>query len=217
MTGVFVTGTDTGIGKTLVAAICVRLLDAEYWKPLQTGLADDPGDTATITRLASPRAVHPPVYALPAALSPEAAALEAGVTIDPARLVLPATPHPLVVEGAGGVLVPITPTLLMADLIHSLGLPALIVARSTLGTVNHTLLTLAALHARAIPILGIVLNGPLNPANRDAIERHGDVAVLAELPPLDGIDPRKISQFANTWRKARALPSTHQGPQVPGP
>ncbi len=217
MTGLFVTGTDTGIGKTLVAAICVRLLDAEYWKPLQTGLADEPGDTATITRLANPRAVHPPTYALPAALSPEAAAAQAGVTIDPARLVLPSTPHPLVVEGAGGVLVPITPTLLMADLIRTLGLPALIVARSTLGTVNHTLLTLAALRARAIPILGVVLNGPPNPANRAAIEHHGDVAVLAELPPLTSIGPAEISDVAGKWSKARALPLTRQGPQVPGP
>lgn len=212
--GVFVTGTDTGIGKTLVAAICVRVLDADYWKPLQTGLADEPGDTATIARLAHPCAVHPPAYALPAALSPEAAAAAAGLAIDPARLVLPTTPHPLVVEGAGGVLVPITPTLLMADLIRTLGLPALIVARSTLGTINHTLLTLAALRARAVPILGVVLNGPPNASNREAIERHGAVAVLAELPPLPTLAHETVAMVAKEW-KARVLPLTRQGPYGP--
>ncbi len=217
MSGIFVTGTDTGIGKTLVAAICVRLLDAEYWKPFQTGLADDPGDTATITRLANPRAVHPPAYALAASLSPAAAAQAEGVQIDPTRLTLPTTDHPLVVEGAGGILVPITHDLLMIDLIHRLALPVVVVARSTLGTINHTLLTLAALRARTIPVLGIILNGPLNPSNRNAIEHHGDVAVLAELPPLEDVSPETIRDVAAKWRKARALPWTHQGPRVPGP
>lgn len=167
---------------------------------------------------ASPiRAVHPPAYALAAALSPEAAAVQAGLTIDSARLILPTTPHPLVVEGAGGVLVPITPTLLMADLIGSLGLPALIVARSTLGTVNHTLLTLAALRARAIPILGVVLNGPPNRSNRDAIERHGAVAVLTELSPLDRIDAASVAEIAGEWQQARALSGSPQGAGVAGP
>ncbi len=209
MNGLFVTATDTGIGKTVVAAICVRVLDAAYWKPLQTGLADEPGDTATITRLANPRRVHQPVYALSASLSPAAAAQAEGIRIDPARLALPAADAPLVVEGAGGVLVPITQDFLMIDLIDRLGLPVVVVARSTLGTVNHTLLTLAALRARAIPILGVVLNGPLNPSNRNAIEHHGAAAVLAELAPLDSIDAAAISGVADKWRKAR--PSlTHQ-------
>ncbi len=217
MSGIFVTGTDTGVGKTVVAAILVRLLDAEYWKPLQTGLADDPGDSATLARLANPRRIHPPAYALPASLSPAAAAELEGVRIDPTRLTLPVIDLPLVVEGAGGVLVPITQDLLMIDLIARLALPTVIVARTTLGTINHTLLTLAALRARTIPILGIIINGPPNPSNRAAIEHHGAVEMLAELNPLDRVDAATINEVADKWRKARALPLTQQEPRAPGP
>ena len=191
MRGVFVTGTDTAVGKTIAAACLVRAWRAGYWKPVQTGLATGDDDTATVAALArlQPERVFAPIYALQAPLSPHAAAELEGVTITMESIALPQTPYPLVVEGAGGLLVPLNDRAFMIDLVAKLALPVLLVARSTLGTINHTLLSLAALRARGLPIAGVILNGPPNAGNRDAIERFGKVSVLAELPrfePLDG-------------------------------
>ena len=196
--GVFVTGTDTGIGKTLVSACLVRAWNAGYWKPVQTGLASEPDDTATVTTLAalSPDRVQAPRHALQPPLSPQAAAALEQVTITLDDFTLPAMASPLVVEGAGGVLVPLSETTLMIDLIARLGLPVVVVARSGLGTINHTLLTLAALRGRQLPIAGVILSGPPNPGNRLAIQRLGGVPVLAELPWLDLVDSDAISHLA---------------------
>ena len=197
--GVFVTGTDTGIGKTLVAACLACAWDADYWKPLQTGLADEPADSDTVRRLAGLDAarIHPPAVRLQASLSPEDAARLEAVAIETDRLALPPGDRPLVVEGAGGVLVPIAPGLLMIDLVARLALPVVLVARSTLGTLNHTLLSLEALRARGIPVAGVILNGPPSPGNRAAIERHGGVRVLAELPPLPPPDVETVARLAD--------------------
>jgi malonyl-CoA O-methyltransferase len=105
-----------------------------------------------------------------------------------------------VVEGAGGVLVPLNETELMIDLIKRLGLPAVVVARSTLGTINHTLLTLHALHARSIPVMGVVMNGPPAPSNRAAIEQFGPARVLAEIPHVEAVTPDWVAQMAGALR-----------------
>lgn len=196
--GVFVTGTDTGVGKTLVSACLARAWGAAYWKPLQTGLKDEPGDTPTVAALAAlpPEHVHPPAYALAEPLSPLAAAELEGVAIDPGALALPDTDRPLVVEGAGGLMVPVTEKVFIIDLIARFGLPAVLVARSTLGTINHTLLSLEALRARGLAVAGVVLNGPPNPGNRAAIERFGKVRVLAEIPTLDRLDSESVAEAA---------------------
>ncbi|QCO19024.1 dethiobiotin synthase (plasmid) [Azospirillum brasilense] len=197
--GVFVTGTDTGVGKTLVSACLARAWDAAYWKPLQTGLKDEAGDTPTVAALAALPAerVHPPAYALAEPLSPHAAAELEGVAIDAGALALPATDRPLVVEGAGGLLVPVTEDVFIIDLIARFGLPVVLVARSTLGTINHTLLSLEALRARGLAVAGVVLNGPPNPANRAAIERFGKVRVLAEIPTLSRLDAESVAEAAS--------------------
>jgi malonyl-CoA O-methyltransferase len=196
--GVFVTGTDTGIGKTLVSAVLARAWDADYWKPVQTGLADEAGDTATVAALAGlePDRLHPPRHAYAAPLSPHAAAALEGCEIALGDFRLPAIDRPLVVEGAGGVLVPLNQHELMIDLIARLGLPAVVAARSTLGTINHTLLTLEALRARKIAILGVVLIGPPSPGNRAAIETFGQVRVLAEIPHLTEVDAAAVDALA---------------------
>ncbi len=205
--GVFVTGTDTGIGKTLVSACLARSWGADYWKPLQTGLADEPGDSDAVRRLAGcdPARIHPPALELRAPLSPEDAARLEAVSIETGRLVLPPGDRPLVVEGAGGVLVPIAPDLLTADLIARLALPAVLVARSTLGTINHTLLSLEALRARGVMVAGVILNGPPSPGNRAAIERHGGVGVLAELPPLGSPDAAAVARLAGLMPSLAAV------------
>lgn len=204
--GVFVTGTDTGVGKTLVSACLTRAWNALYWKPLQTGLAEEEGDTPTVAHLAdaSSERIVPPAATFLAPLSPDAAASAEGREVDTDRLVLPMQEpdRPLVVEGAGGLLVPVTavrdgkPGMMMIDLIASFGLPVILVARSGLGTLNHTLLSLEALRTRGLTVAGVVLNGPLNAGNRQAIESHGGVRVLAELPPLDAVTPDSVTEVA---------------------
>lgn len=204
--GVFVTGTDTGVGKTLTSACLVRAWNALYWKPLQSGLADEEGDTATVIKLSGclPEDCIPPAGAYQASLSPLAAAQAEGAEIDPARLALPLqkAERPMVVEGAGGLMVPATDTLMMLDLAERWGLPVVLVARSGLGTLNHTLLSLEAMRARGLAVAGVVLSGPLNPENRKTIEGKGQVRILAELPQQEAVTPeavRTLSGLIPSW------------------
>jgi dethiobiotin synthetase len=183
--GFFVTGTDTDVGKTLVSAWLMTQLDADYWKPVQAGVEPET-DAATVRRLADVPAqrILPEAYVLPEAMAPHEAARRAGIAIDMAKLEPPATDRLLVVEGAGGMLVPLTDTDYVIDLAAQLQLPVLLVARSTLGTINHTLLSIEALRGRGLPLAGVVMNGPETPHNRAAIERYGEVNVIAEIPWL---------------------------------
>ena len=183
--GFFVTGTDTDVGKTVVSAWLLTHLDALYWKPVQAG-AEPETDAVTVRRLAeiSEDRTLPEAYVLPEAIAPHEAARRAGVAIDMAKLEAPATDRLLVVEGAGGLLVPLTSTDYVIDLAAQLHLPVILVARSTLGTINHTLLSIEALRRRGLPLAGVVVNGPETPHNRAAIERYGEVNVIAEIPWL---------------------------------
>jgi malonyl-CoA O-methyltransferase len=200
--GLFVTGTDTGVGKTIVAACLVRRLRARYWKPIQTGLAEEDGDTVTVTRLAELHAerAHMPRHQFLAPLSPEAAASREGVHIRLDDFTLPEGSGPVIVEGAGGVLVPLGGGAMMTDLMQRLGLPVVLVARSALGTINHTLLSIEALRARQIPIRGVVMAGPAPAENADAIARHGKVPILAMLPWLDRLDAATLAGQAASFR-----------------
>lgn len=192
MRGVFITGTDTDVGKTLVSAWLTHHWRAEYWKPIQTGTAETT-DYGTLARLAPAARIHPSAVALAAPLSPHEAARREKTRIDLSAIRLPDTKGPLVVEGAGGVMVPINETALMIDLMERLALPTIVVARSGLGTINHTLLTLEMLRRRRVPLLGVVMNGQLNPANRQAIEHFGAVTVLAEIQTLPAVTAATIA------------------------
>ena len=196
--GVFVTGTDTGIGKTVVCACLVRRFGADYWKPVQTGLPQDDGDSQTLARQtgAAPARVHAPRYTLQAPLSPEAAAWLEGVSIALADFDLPPGRAPIVVEGAGGVLVPLGGGALMVDLIARLGLPALLVARTALGTINHTLLSVEALRARGLAVAGVVMVGSGGEANAEAIARIGREAVLARIDTVPVLDWDAVEALA---------------------
>lgn len=194
MSGVFVTGTDTGIGKTLVSAWLTHHWRADYWKPVQSGAVED-SDSGTIAALAPGARIHPPAYVLQAPLSPhEAAALE-NIRIDPDKLVLPKTDAPLVVEGAGGLMVPLNESVLTVAFVARLGLPVVLVARPGLGTINHTLLSIEALRHRSIPLLGVILCGGDNQPNRAAIEHFGGTRILAALPALPAIDAAIIEHL----------------------
>lgn len=199
--GVFVTGTDTGVGKTLVSACLVQRWQADYWKPLQSGLGEEEGDTSTVAHLAGQPLCFPPVGAFQASLSPQAAAEAEGVCINPAQLVLPKVEagRVLVVEGAGGLMVPATDRLMMLDLAALWGLPVVLVARSGLGTLNHTLLSLQALRARGVAVAGVVLNGPRNTANSRTIAQKGKVRILAEVDHLAQITPEVVAGQATLF------------------
>jgi dethiobiotin synthase len=184
--GFFVTGTDTDVGKTVVAAWLVARLGGAYWKPVQAG-TDPETDSDTVRRLAGvgQDRILPEACVLPDALAPHEAARRAGLAIDMAKLVPPASDRPLVVEGAGGLMVPLGEQSYVIDLARDLDLPLILVARSTLGTINHTLLSLEAIRRRGLPLAGVVINGPETPHNRAAIERYGRVQIIAEIPRLD--------------------------------
>jgi dethiobiotin synthetase len=184
-----VCGTDTDVGKTVVSALLVQGLSARYWKPVQSGL-EGGGDSERVRRLLDLPAERllPEAYRLHTPVSPHWAAERDGVAIDPARLALPEGEGALVVECAGGLLVPLRRDWLQIDQIQRWGLPVLLVARSGLGTLNHTLLSLEALRQRRLPVLGLVLNGPLHPDNPRTLAALGGVPVLAELPPLEPLD-----------------------------
>jgi len=184
---IFVTGTDTGVGKTIVAAILTAGLDANYWKPVQCGLAAA-SDTELVQRLTGlgDESFYKETYRLKAALSPHAAAALEDCRIELDKFVLPnpVKQGHLVVEGAGGIMVPLNQQDYMLDLMKRLQLPVILVARSGLGTINHTLMSLEIMRQNSIDPLGVVLNGPLNSSNRQAIETYGRTKVLAEIEPI---------------------------------
>jgi len=187
--GFFVTGTDTDVGKTVVSAWLLAHLDACYWKPVQAG-SEPETDSATVRRLTEATAdrILPEAYVLPEAIAPHEAARRTGIAIDMAKLIPPDCGRPLVVEGAGGLMVPLTDDAYVIDLATELHLPLILVSRSTIGTINHTLLSLEAIRRRGLPLAGVVINGPETPHNRAAIERYGKVEVIAEIPWLDTVD-----------------------------
>ena len=204
--GLFVTGTDTGVGKTVVSAALLHRyggrVPLRYWKPIQTGIEQD-DDTAEVRRLTdgvSAEIVDEGIR-LPRPLSPHLAASLAGTAIDLTQVVEPMrgadSNAAWIVEGAGGVLVPINENELMVDLIEKLGLPVLVVARSSLGTINHTLLSLQSLRSRSLPVAGVVMVGDRNDQNQAAIERYGQVTVLGALPRLDPLSADRLGQWAS--------------------
>ncbi len=185
--GYFITGTDTNVGKTFISVLLMRKFsEYAYYKPVQSGDANTGGDTEFVRKNAnlSDDRLLPPVYSFSDPVSPHLAARLAGMIIQPEKLLASAkTDRPLLIEGAGGVLVPVNEKILMIDLIKMFDLPAIIVARSSLGTINHTLLTLEALRARNVSVAGVILNGAPDPENRSAIEQYGRVDVIGEVPP----------------------------------
>ena len=187
--GVIVAGTDTGIGKTVLSSLLVLALDADYWKPVQSGLEEETDTEAVLrmTGLGRERA-HAEAYRLPLPLSPDQSAAAAGIAIDRARIVPPTTSRPLVIELAGGLLVPCADDFLQIDLLASFERPVVLAARSSLGTLNHTLLSLEALGARGVPTVGIVMIGDEHGGNRRSLARWAPVPVVGHIPPLERID-----------------------------
>jgi dethiobiotin synthetase len=195
MSGVLViSGTDTGIGKTVIAAGLAAALSAHYWKPIQAGM-EEGTDSATAAALGvPPNKILPEAYRLSMPASPHFAAQHDGLILDPARLALPPQ-SPLVVEGAGGLMVPIRydPPWLMIDQFALWGAPVLLVARTALGTINHSLLSIEALKARNIPVAGILFVGDAHADNEAVIPALTGVARLGRLPLLDSLNAATLA------------------------
>jgi len=208
--GIFVTGTDTNVGKTVVSAALMARYRAEaplrYWKPIQTGIEQD-DDSAEVARLAGvgrgltrrQNEIFNCGVRLPHPVSPHLAARLAGTRITVRSLFdqLDGDEETRwIVEGAGGVLVPINERETMADLIGALDLPVLVAARSTLGTINHTLMTIEVLRRRMLRVAGVVMVGEPNDDNRLAIEKYGAVEVIGQMPRFDPLTPESIERWA---------------------
>jgi len=203
-----VTGTDTGVGKTVFAAALTAALDATYWKPVQAGLEEETDSelVARLTEIPASR-ILPEIYRLTTPCSPHRAAELDGTEIDPKRLVVPNVHGPLVIEGAGGALVPLTRSLLYADIFVDWRLPVIIVARTSLGTINHSLLTVEALRMRQIMIHGIAFVGEENADSEATICEMGKVRRLGRLAPIDPIEPATIARaFADGFDIIDFLP-----------
>lgn len=188
-----VTGTDTDVGKTVFAAALASALGAYYWKPIQAGL-EDGGDSrrvATMSGLSGER-ILPEAYRLMTSCSPHRAAEIDGMTIDIDALVPPVV-RPLVIEGAGGALVPVTRDVLLADVFARWGLPVVIVARTAIGTISHSLLTIEALRVRGIPIAGIAFVGDSAEDSEATISSIGRVRRLGRLPWIDPLEPAALA------------------------
>jgi dethiobiotin synthetase len=201
--GFFITGTDTDVGKTVFAAALVGAIGGCYWKPVQCGLTPET-DSETVRRLAGlpPDRVLPEAYRLQMPASPHIAAATEGIEIDPGRLTLPHADWPLVVEGAGGLMVPLTPSLLVIDLAARLRLPVILCARTRLGTINHSLLSIEALRRRDIPIHGIAFVGDEERGAEDTVVAIGGVRRLGRLPMLAELSPHALQQaFAQNFRR----------------
>lgn len=197
MTGYFVTGTDTNVGKTVLSALLVAALDAMYWKPVQTG-AIEGTDRESVRRWAEAPEERLPLerFRFDPPVSPHLASREAGVQITLDDFELPRAPanRRWIVEGAGGVMAPLNERDLMRDLMRRIGFPIIVAARTALGTINHTLLTLAALREARLPICGVALIGDENIENRRAIEHYGNVRVIGHIPILDELNRGALLQ-----------------------
>ena len=189
----FITGTDTAVGKTLLSALLVAALNRKYWKPIQTGSCEGT-DRETVMKLAGVAVdnTFPESYIFSPPVSPHLAAEQNGTEIDMRGIQRPVSMDALIIEGAGGVFVPINREALMLDLIRQLGTPAIVAARTSLGTINHTLLTVAAIRNAKVPLRGVVMIGRENADNRRAIERYGNVPVIGAIPWLERIDRQTL-------------------------
>lgn len=182
---IVVTGTDTGIGKTVFSAGLAGFLGARYWKPVQAGIEEET-DAQLVARLGGLPAdrIVPERYRLRTPASPHQSAARDGVRIDPAALDVPDTDRPLVIEGAGGLMVPLDGSTLYIDVFARWQLPVVLCARTALGTINHSLLSVEALRKRGIDMLGIAFIGDSNPESERAICEIGQVRRLGRLPWL---------------------------------
>lgn len=199
MRNLIVAGIGTDVGKTLVAAILVKKYNADYWKPVQCGNLEN-SDSNVIASLVAGAICHPEAYCFEAACSPHRAARLEQRVIDPQKIVLPQTSNRLIIEAAGGILTPYSIDLLQADTLCSWDFEWVLVSRHYLGSINHTLLTLAFLKARNVRVKGIIFNGAEDVDTEEAILKCSGISFLGRLEPELYVDSKTITKYADKWK-----------------
>jgi dethiobiotin synthetase len=195
MDKILVAGIGTDVGKTVVSAILTLLVEGDYWKPIQSGA---PGDAETVAQWLPRTQVHPPAYSLKAPLSPHHAARLENAVIQPFSL--PETTRPLVIEGVGGILVPLATEWLAIDLFSTWPCKWILVSKHYVGSINHTLLTVEALKQRHIPILGIIFNGEPNADSESAILKITQLPMLGRLLPEPQLNMHVFQRYVQLWQ-----------------
>ena len=192
----FGTGTDTNVGKTVLSALLVAALNGTYWKPIQTGSREGTDRQQVMRWVDIPESrTVVECYCFEPPVSPHLAAEMSGVTIELDRIRRPQiSAPPLIIEGAGGVMVPINGSETMLDLMIHLGAPAVVASRTALGTINHTVLTVRALRGAGVCVKGVVMIGDKNNDNEHAIERYGAVPIVGRIPMLNCICYKTLLQ-----------------------
>lgn len=201
MPNIMVAGTGTDIGKTVVSAILTTLLKGDYWKPIQCGTPTH-SDTATMQKLidVQQHEIHLPVYALKAPLSPHHAARLENITIDIESIIPPLTTRPLIIEGVGGVYVPLTTRTLSIDLFKLWDCRWILVSKHELGSINHTLLTCEALKSHRVSLAGIIFNGQPSVDSEAAILEISGLPLIGRLFPEAEINRQTIQRYAKQWQ-----------------
>lgn len=196
----FVTGTGTGVGKTFASAVLARALQADYWKPVQAGFAEGT-DSEWVRQMAGGVRIHPEAYRLALPVSPHLAARAEHLLVDLQHIArrMP-TAERLVVEGAGGLMVPLSDDVFVADLIRLLGLKVILVSRNELGSINHSLLTAAACRQQGLDVAGWIFNGSYMHYEEEIVRWTG-LPRIASLPQCDHVDPTVIAHLADTLRQ----------------
>ena len=197
----FVTGIGTDLGKTVVSAVLTEALQADYWKPVQCGNLTN-SDTKLVKSLVSNKhsKFHAESYRFKLPASPHAAAAKEKTTIDLKKIKPPTTKNHLIIEGAGGLLVPLNDKDLVIDLIKKLQIPAIVISRNYLGSINHTLLTLSALRENNIEVAGIIFNGPPTPTSEDYILNYFDIKMLGRILNEKKITKDIVSKYAKQFK-----------------
>lgn len=191
----FITGIGTGIGKTITSAVLTEKLNADYWKPIQSGDLDQSDSLAIENLISNPKTkIHSETYRLNHPLSPHLSARMDGIEIGLDQFHLPTTDNSLIIEGAGGLLVPLNDTTLILDLIKQLQVPVIVVSQNYLGSINHTLLTINTLKQHHIDIKGIIFNGETNIESETYILKYTQVQPLGHIPLLSDINPTSIKE-----------------------
>lgn len=201
MKRIVVAGIGTEIGKTFISSILVEALQSDYWKPVQSGSLDYT-DTDFVRQHTSNTVsvFHPEGYRLTAPMSPHAAAAEDGINIDISALKIPSTDNHLVIELAGGLMVPLNNHQLNIDLLEQWQLPVILISQNYLGSINHTLLSLEVLKQRSISVAALVFNGPKNAASENFIMQYSGLPCLAGIPRQPVVNKKTISRLAGELR-----------------
>ncbi|PVY38870.1 dethiobiotin synthase [Pontibacter virosus] len=196
----FVTGIGTDVGKTVAAAILTEALQADYWKPVQAGGLDFTDTDMVKSLVSNEKSVfHPEAYRLKMAASPHKAAAAEGIEIDVHGLKLPETQNNLIVEGAGGLMVPLNKRYLVLDLVQQLGLEVILVSRNYLGSINHTLLTAEVLRYRKVPVAGIIFNGEENQTSEDFIIKYTGLRRLPSIRQEADFCQEAVAEYAKSF------------------